>query len=36
MVMWDNCGTIHRAIRYPANSDRLMHRTKIQGEEVFA
>lgn len=36
MVMWDNCGTIHRAIRYPADSGRLMHRTKIQGEEAFA
>jgi alpha-ketoglutarate-dependent taurine dioxygenase len=36
MVMWDNCGTIHRAIRYPADSGRLMHRTKIKGEEAFA
>jgi alpha-ketoglutarate-dependent taurine dioxygenase len=36
MVMWDNCGTIHRAIRYPADSGRMMHRTKIKGEEAFA
>lgn len=36
MVMWDNCGTIHRALRYPADSGRLMHRTKIEGEEPFA
>lgn len=36
MIMWDNCGTIHRAIRYPADSGRMMHRTKIKGEELFA
>lgn len=36
MVMWDNCGTIHRAIRYTADSGRMMHRTKIKGEEMFA
>ena len=36
MVMWDNCGTIHRALHYPADSGRLMHRTKIEGEEAFA
>ena len=36
MVMWDNCGTIHRALRYPADSGRLMHRTKLEGEEPFA
>lgn len=36
MIMWDNCGTIHRAIRYPADSGRMMLRTKIKGEEAFA
>jgi alpha-ketoglutarate-dependent taurine dioxygenase len=36
MVIWDNCGTIHRAIRYPADSGRMMHRTKIKGEEALA
>jgi alpha-ketoglutarate-dependent taurine dioxygenase len=36
MVMWDNCGTIHRALWYPADSGRLMHRTKLAGEEPFA
>jgi alpha-ketoglutarate-dependent taurine dioxygenase len=36
MVMWDNCGTIHRALWYSADSGRLMHRTKLEGEEPFA
>ena len=36
MVIWDNCGTIHRALWYPADSGRLMHRTKLEGEEPFA
>jgi alpha-ketoglutarate-dependent taurine dioxygenase len=36
MAMWDNCGTIHRALWYPADSGRLMHRTKLEGEEPFA
>lgn len=36
MVMWDNCGTIHRALWYPADSGRLMQRTKLEGEEPFA
>jgi alpha-ketoglutarate-dependent taurine dioxygenase len=33
VVMWDNTGTLHRATRYPLDSGRMMHRTKLQGEE---
>lgn len=36
MVMWDNTGTLHRALPYPMDSGRLMHRTVLQGEEPFA
>lgn len=34
-VLWDNTGTLHRATPYAANSGRLMHRTKLAGEEPF-
>lgn len=36
LVMWDNTGTMHRALPYPMDSGRLMHRTKLEGEEPFA
>lgn len=36
LVIWDNTGTMHRAMSYPLDSGRLMHRTKLQGEEAFA
>jgi len=36
MVLWDNTGTMHRALPYDHNSGRLMHRTKLEGEEAFA
>ena len=36
MVIWDNTGTMHRATPYDAASGRMMHRTKLQGEEPFA
>jgi|EndMetStandDraft_9_1072997.scaffolds.fasta_scaffold00109_12 alpha-ketoglutarate-dependent taurine dioxygenase len=36
MVMWDNTGTLHRALPYPPDAGRLMHRTVLQGEEPFA
>ena len=36
MVVWDNTGTMHRALPYDHNSGRLMHRTKLEGEEAFA
>ena len=36
MVVWDNTGTMHRATPYDHTSGRLMHRTKLEGEEAFA
>lgn len=36
LVVWDNTGTMHRALPYPMDSGRLMHRTKLEGEEPFA
>jgi alpha-ketoglutarate-dependent taurine dioxygenase len=36
MVIWDNTGTMHRALPYALDSGRLMHRTKLHGEEPFA
>jgi alpha-ketoglutarate-dependent taurine dioxygenase len=33
LLMWDNCGVMHRAIRYDARSGRLMHRTVLSGVE---
>ncbi|HKU37860.1 MAG TPA: TauD/TfdA family dioxygenase [Polyangiales bacterium] len=36
LVMWDNTGTLHRAEAYDMASGRLLHRTKLQGEEPFA
>jgi len=35
-VMWDNTGTLHRAEPYDLQSGRLLHRTKLAGEEPFA
>lgn len=32
-LLWDNTGAIHRADYYPLDSDRLMHRTTLHGEE---
>lgn len=32
-VIWDNTGTMHRAIPYDPASGRMMHRTKLEGEE---
>jgi alpha-ketoglutarate-dependent taurine dioxygenase len=32
-LLWDNTGTMHRADEYPLDSNRLMHRTTLQGEE---
>jgi alpha-ketoglutarate-dependent taurine dioxygenase len=32
-VMWDNTGTLHRAMPYPLDSGRRMRRTKLAGEE---
>ena len=36
LVMWDNTGTLHRAEPYDLQSGRLLHRTKLRGEEPFA
>jgi alpha-ketoglutarate-dependent taurine dioxygenase len=35
MVMWDNTGTMHRATPYPPDCGRVLHRTKLKGEEPF-
>lgn len=35
MVVWDNTGTMHRALPYDHKSGRLMMRTKLEGEEAF-
>jgi alpha-ketoglutarate-dependent taurine dioxygenase len=36
LVMWDNTGTLHRAEAYDMTSGRMLHRTKLAGEEPFA
>jgi len=33
LVMWDNTGTLHRATAYPLDCGRLLHRTKLEGDE---
>jgi len=33
MVIWDNTGTLHRAMPYPLDCGRELHRTKLEGEE---
>ena len=33
LIVWDNTGTIHRALPYPPDSGRLMRRTAVRGEE---
>jgi alpha-ketoglutarate-dependent taurine dioxygenase len=35
LVIWDNTGTMHRALHYDVDSGRMMHRTKLEGEEPF-
>ncbi|WP_165189627.1 TauD/TfdA dioxygenase family protein [Caulobacter soli] len=35
LVIWDNTGTMHRAEAYDPKCNRMMHRTKLQGEEPF-
>jgi len=35
-VLWDNTGTLHRATPYAKDSNRLMRRTKLAGEEPFS
>ncbi|HSD11808.1 MAG TPA: TauD/TfdA family dioxygenase [Candidatus Binatia bacterium] len=35
LLIWDNCGVMHRAIPYAADSGRLMHRTVLRGVETI-
>jgi alpha-ketoglutarate-dependent taurine dioxygenase len=35
-VVWDNTGTMHRAMPYDPDCGRLLHRTKTAGEESLA
>ncbi|MEH0421297.1 TauD/TfdA dioxygenase family protein [Streptomyces sp. B21-083] len=36
LVVWDNTGVLHRALPYDENSERLLHRTTVVGDEAFA
>jgi alpha-ketoglutarate-dependent taurine dioxygenase len=36
LVVWDNCGTLHRVIPYDPASGRMMHRTTLHGVEAIA
>jgi alpha-ketoglutarate-dependent taurine dioxygenase len=36
LVIWDNCGCMHRAVPYDDDSGRRMHRTTIMGQERVA
>lgn len=36
MIVWDNCGVLHRVQPYPADSGRVMHRVTLDGEEAIA
>jgi len=33
LVMWDNTGSLHRATYYPLDCGRMLHRTKLEGDE---
>lgn len=33
LAIWDNCGSLHRALPYAADSGRRMHRTTVAGYE---
>jgi len=35
LAIWDNCGTLHRALPYDEASGRRMHRTSIAGYEAI-
>ena len=36
LVVWDNCGTLHRVVPYSRDSGRTMHRTTIAGAEAVS
>ena len=35
LLIWDNCGVMHRAVPYAKDSGRLMHRTTLCGTEAI-
>jgi alpha-ketoglutarate-dependent taurine dioxygenase len=36
LLIWDNTGTMHRVLPYPADSGRLLRRVALEGEEPIA
>ena len=36
LLMWDNCGVMHRVVPYDPSSGRMMHRTTLYGVEKIA
>lgn len=36
LIVWDNTGLLHRALRYDVSSRRTLHRTTMHGDEAFA
>jgi len=36
LVVWDNCGALHRVIPYATDSGRLMNRTSVAGVEMLS
>ncbi len=36
LVVWDNCGALHRVIPYAPDSGRTMHRTSVAGVEAVS
>jgi len=36
LVIWNNCGALHRVVPYDRNSGRMMHRTSLAGVEAVA
>lgn len=36
MIVWDNCGVLHRVEPYPVDSGRVLHRVTLEGEEAIA
>jgi len=36
LVIWDNCGALHRVIPYSPDSGRTMHRTSVAGNEAVS
>jgi alpha-ketoglutarate-dependent taurine dioxygenase len=36
LLIWDNTGTMHRAMPFDLASGRRLHRVTLEGEESFA